>query len=55
MSSSILFEQKEEHMLLELAGLKQIISEPRVHEIADKQLQGDWAAQGFWELQKLAA
>ena len=35
--------------LLELAGLKQVISEPIVHETADKQLRADWAARGFWE------
>ena len=40
--------------MLELAGLKQVISEPIVHETADKQLRADWAARGFWEPQKQA-
>ena len=40
--------------LLELAGLKQVISEHIVHETADKQLRADWAARGFWEPQKQA-
>ena len=42
------------YSLLELAGLKQVISEPIVHETADKQLRADWAARGFWEPQKQA-
>jgi hypothetical protein len=37
-----------------LAGLKQVISEPIVHESADSQLRADWAARGFWEPQKQA-
>jgi hypothetical protein len=40
--------------LLELAGLKQIISEPVVYESDEVSLRADWAARGFWEPQKLA-
>jgi len=40
--------------LLELAGLKQIISEPVVYESDEESLRADWAARGFWEPQKLA-
>ena len=40
--------------LLELAGLKQVISEPIVSESEDSQLRADWAARGFWEPQKQA-
>ena len=40
--------------MLELAGLKQVISEPIVHETADKQLRADWAARGFWKPQMQA-
>ena len=40
--------------LLELAGLKQIISEPILSESEDEQLRADWAARGFWEPQKQA-
>ena len=40
--------------LLELAGLKQVISEPIVLETSDSQLRADWAARGFWEPQKQA-
>ena len=41
-------------LLLELAGLKQVISEPIVSESEDSQLRADWAARGFWEPQKQA-
>ena len=40
--------------LLELAGLKQVISEPIILETNDKQLRADWGARGFWEPQKQA-
>ena len=40
--------------LLELAGFKQVISEPIVSESEDSQLRADWAARGFWEPQKQA-
>ena len=39
--------------LLELAGLKQIMSEPVVRESEDECIRADWAARGFWEPQKL--
>ena len=40
--------------LLELAGLKQVISEPVVLKTSASQLRADWAARGFWEPQKQA-
>jgi len=40
--------------LLELAGLKQILSEPIVKDDGEELLRADWAAQGFWESQKQA-
>ena len=40
--------------MLELAGLKQIISEPIVKVDGEELLRTDWAAQGFWESQKQA-
>ena len=40
--------------MLELAGLKQVISKPIVLETSDSQLRADWAARGFWEPQKQA-
>ena len=40
--------------LLELAGLKQVISEPIISESEDSQLRADWAARGFREPQKQA-
>ena len=38
--------------LLEQAGLKQIISEPIIHETDETQLRADWGVRGFWEPQK---
>ena len=40
--------------LLELAGLKQIISEPIVKDDGHEMLRADWAARGFWESQTQA-
>ena len=40
--------------LLELAGLKQILSEPIVTDDGEELLRADWAARGFWESQKQA-
>ena len=40
--------------LLELAGLKQILSAPTVKDDGEELLRADWAAQGFWESQKQA-
>ena len=40
--------------LLELAGLKQIISEPIVKDDDEGILRADWAVRGFWEPQKHA-
>ena len=37
--------------LLELAGLKQILSEPIVTDDGEELLRADWAARGFWESQ----
>ena len=42
--------------LLELAGLKQIISEPIIQEetVQTNMLRADWSVRSFWEPQKQA-
>ena len=35
--------------LLELAGMKQIVSEPTLNTKDDVPLRADWAVKGFWE------
>jgi len=40
--------------LLELAGLKQILSEPVVKDDGEELVRANWAARGFWESQKQA-
>ena len=37
---------------LELAGLKQILSEPIVKDGCEQLLRADWAARGFLEISK---